>query len=277
MEIRAAEIGDWPQLEKFYTRIYRKKHPLQKREFWAWQYSDSNYGRAFIAIGDNRNIVGHVGANFGGGYAWIINVYLDEEYRGKGILSKLYELARQYYPLAATAANAAGLGLYRNMGWYRYYDLQRYVAINPNIANYGGIKDILGPILVEHSLGKPKGHYWEQPGLKSLILPDGSTAINQDKVGGLRAVDINSLESLMDFAWQLGYKWIDYVTSWNDKVCKEMETKEWVIDSLSIIPWRLEPVQIGYMCDITFLSEDPVPRDFIVHRSFSDHGRVGSL
>lgn len=57
-------------------------------------------------------IVGHVGANFAGEISWLINVYLKEEYRGKGILGELYKIARNYYPLAATAAKAAGLSLF---------------------------------------------------------------------------------------------------------------------------------------------------------------------
>jgi RimJ/RimL family protein N-acetyltransferase len=102
MEIREAKLEDWSKLEIFFKRIYRVNHPLHSYTFWEWQYGDGNFGRSFICI-DKDIIVGHVGANFGGGIAWIINVYLDENYRGKGILSNMYSLARNYYPLAATA------------------------------------------------------------------------------------------------------------------------------------------------------------------------------
>ena len=133
MTTREATIKDWDKLEVFFTKIYRQNHPLQNKEFWEWQYGDSKYGRSFICLNLNDEIEGHVGANFQGDLAWIINVYLSEECRGKGILGKLYNLARNYYPLAATAANEAGLGLYKNMRWIRYYDLVRYVKINPNL------------------------------------------------------------------------------------------------------------------------------------------------
>ena len=144
MKVREASIEDWKELLDFYTRVYRKDHPLQTKEFWVWQYGNKDKGRAFICLNDEGKIVGHVGANFGGGFAWIINVFLDLEFRGKGVLRKLYDLARQYYPLAASAANQAGLGLYRNMRWFRYHDLVRYVKINPkiktiNVKNVGAI------------------------------------------------------------------------------------------------------------------------------------------
>ena len=106
MITREATIEDWDALLYFFKKVYRANHPLHNKAFWIWQYGDKQYGRSFICVNEKGNIVGHVGANFGGNVAWIINVYLDEECRGKGILGKLYALARQYYPLAATAANA---------------------------------------------------------------------------------------------------------------------------------------------------------------------------
>ena len=110
-----------------------------------------------------------------------------------------------------------------------------------------------------------------------MKFKDGSTAINQSEVGGLRIVDIINLDSLESTAWQLGYNWMDYITSWNDLKCKELEKNGWVLDYKSVVPWRLNPLEENYFCDITFLSEEPLDREFIVHRSFSDHGRIGSL
>jgi hypothetical protein len=49
------------------------------------------------------------------------------------------------------------------------------------------------------------------------------------------------------------------------------------VDYKSVIPWRLNPIEENRYCDVTFLSEEPLDREFIVHRSFSDHGRIGSL
>ena len=82
---------------------------------------------------------------------------------------------------------------------------------------------------------------------------------------------------LEEQAWELGYLWMDYITSWNDVITKELEKREWVLDHKSCVPWRLNPIIEGYFCDITYLSEKPLDNNLIVHRSYSDHGRIGSL
>ncbi len=277
MIIREANSNDWEELLVFYKRVYRINHPLQNRKFWNWQYGDAKYGRSFICLNDKGNIVGHVGANFSGGLAWIINVYLDVECRGKGVLRQLYDLARNYHPLAATAANKAGLGLYRNMRWIRYYDLVRYVKVNPNLTqkNY---KNVCKSIKVDVSkIRKIDTHYFQQPTIKGVLLNDGSTAVSQENVGGLRIVDLNNVIELEKQAWSLGYLWVDFITSWNDLKIKELEKNNWLIDYKNVVPWRLNPVEKNYFCDITFLSEKPLDNNFIVHRSHSDHGRIGSV
>ncbi|MGN7808395.1 GNAT family N-acetyltransferase [Flavobacterium johnsoniae] len=277
MITREATINDWDKLQEFFTRIYRENHPLQNKKFWEWQYGDPNYGQSFICLNDNGKIVGHVGGNFQGGIAWIINVYLDEECRGKGVLGKLYNLARKYYPLAATAANEAGLGLYKNMRWIRYYDLVRYVKINPDFKDENfeflckKIEVSIDDLIIKDT------HYFQQPSIKGIKLKDGSRAVSQENTGGLRVVDIENIDLLEEEAWKLGYLWTDYITSWNDLKTKELEKNGWVLDYKSVIPWRLNPVEQNYFCDITFLSEEPLDKEFIVHRSFSDHGRIGSL
>lgn len=277
MITREANIEDWDKLYQFFKIIYRENHPLQDKMFWEWQYGNPQYGRSFICLNDQEQIVGHVGANFGGGIAWIINVYLNEECRGKGILGKLYNLARAYFPLAATAANEAGLGLYKNMRWIRYYDLVRYIKINPNFSK-PCTEQVCQPIEVNHhEFISRDTHYFNQPTVTGLTFKDGSKAVSQENVGGLRAVDINDINEFEIQAWKLGYSWIDYITSWNDLKTKKLEQNGWVLDFKSVVPWRLNPLEKNYFCDITFLSEEPLDKDFIVHRSFSDHGRVGSI
>lgn len=274
---REANIEDWDKLYLFFKKIYRQNHPLQNKIFWEWQYGNPKYGRSFICLNNSDEIVGHVGANFKGGLAWIINVYLEEECRGKGVLGKLYTLARAYYPLAATAANEAGLGLYRNMRWIRYHNLVRYVKINPKISNVT-LENVCKPITIltkENSYNQT--HYFRQPNLKGIKLNDDTLAVSQNEVGGLRIVNLGNVVDAERMAWEAGYNWLDYITSWNDLKIKELETSGWCIDSKSIIPWRLNPIEDGYFCDITFLSEKPLSNDFIVHRSHSDHGRIGSL
>lgn len=277
MITREANIEDWEKLFQFFSRIYRPHHPLQNQAFWQWQFGDAAYGRSFICINDKQEIVGHVGANFGGGIAWIINVYLDEECRGKGILGRLYDLARAYYPLAATAANEAGLGLYRNMRWYRYHNLVRYIKINPSVHEIS-LEKVCRKIdvVVDHLIVRDS-HYFEQPGIKGIRLSGGSKGVSQENVGGLRVVDLEKVDDLEQHAWSLGYLWMDYITSWNDLKSKDLENNGWVLDYKSVIPWRLNPIEPGYFCDTTFLSEKPLDNNFIVHRSYSDHGRIGSL
>lgn len=277
MITREATTEDWDALLYFFKKVYRDQHPLHNQAFWEWQYGDKEFGRSFICINENGNIVGHVGANFGGNIAWIINVYLDEECRGKGILGKLYALARQYYPLAATAANKAGLGLYQNMRWLRYYDLVRFVKINPRIINPTLAEVCASNFIDTAHLSYNKTHYFQQPGLKGIQLQDGSTAISQPEVSGLRMVDINQIQEAEQQAWELGYHWIDYITSWNDLKTRQLENNGWLPDSQTVVPWRLNPIVEGYFCNISFLSEQPLDNNFIVHRSYSDHGRIGSL
>lgn len=277
MITREASIEDWDKLLVFFKKVYRENHPLQDKEFWQWQYGNKQFGRSFICLNESDSIVGHVGANFGGNLAWIINVYLDEECRGKGILGKLYDLARNYYPLAATAANKAGLGLYQNMRWIRYHDLVRFVKINPSISDIALENVCVSKEINVNHLSYKGTHYFKQPSLNGIKLSDGSTAISQQGVAGLRVVDIEDINQLEEQAWELGYNWMDYITSWNDLKTRELEKRGWVIDYQSVVPWRLNPIEKDYFCDITFLSENPLDNNFIVHRSFSDHGRIGSL
>ncbi|OHT44601.1 GNAT family N-acetyltransferase [Flavobacterium tructae] len=277
MITREATIEDWEILYSFFKIIYRENHPLHNKEFWEWQFGNKEYGRSFICLNEKDEVVGHVGANFGGGLAWIINVYLNEECRGKGVLGKLYELARNYYPLAATAANEAGLGLYKNMRWIRYYDLVRYVKINPDLVETD-FETVCRKVEVNvDRLIKKDTHYFQQPSIKGIVLEDGSRAVSQENVGGLRITDIENLGKLEAQAWQLGYLWIDYITSWNDLKTKDLEKNGWTLDYKNTVPWRLNPIEEKYFCDITFLSEKPLDNEFIVHRSYSDHGRIGSL
>lgn len=277
MTIREASGSDWEALLRFFKRIYRKDHPLHTRAFWEWQYGHAGHGRSFISLNAQGEVTGHVGAAFGGGLSWIINVYLDESCRGQGILGKLYALARQYHPLAATAANEAGLGLYRNMRWIRYHDLVRYVKTAPGWAT-APVESVCQPVSINtDSFGKPGSHYFQQPGLTGIALPDGSTGVSQPEVGGLRIVDIAEPDALEPGVWEAGYRWMDYVTSWNDLKVKELEQRGWLPDYRTAVPWRLNPMEPGRYCDITFLSERPLDNEFIVHRSYSDHGRIGSI
>lgn len=275
--IKEALISDWDILYPFYCQAYRANHPLQNKEFWDWQYGDENFGKAYICIDESKKVVGHLGANFSDDIAWTLNAFLLPDYRGKGIMSKLHDKFRNYFPLAATSASSLGLDMYKKMGWNRYYDLERYVKINPNVKN-NSVSELCKVILVNiDDLIVKDTHYFRQPTLKGIELKDGSRGVSQEQVGGFRVTDIKSLLEMENQVWELGYLWMDYITSWNDLKTFDLKNNGWVLDYKSSIPWNLNPVQEGVFSKISFLSEKPLKHNFIVHRSHSDHGRVGSI
>ena len=277
MIIREATIKDWDKLVVFFEKIYRANHPLHSKEFWEWQYGDEKFGRSFICLDDNEQVVAHAGASFENNLAWLMNLYVSKEYEGKRIPSKLYDLARQYYPLVTTAANKAALDMYQSLRWIRYHNLVRYVKINPIITD-PNTNNVCRKIVIEvDNLIAKDIRYFQQPTIKGLLFEDGSRAVSQEEVGGLRILDIGNSRELENNAWQLGYLWMDYTTSWNDTKTRRLEKNGWVLDYKSVVPWRLNPVEENCFCDVSFLSEDFIDKELIVKRSHSDHGRVGSI
>jgi len=277
MIVREASIEDWDKLVVFFTEIYRQNHPLQNKEFWEWQYGDAKYGRSFICLDDDEKVVAHVGASFENNLAWMMNLYVKKEYEGKRIPAKLYNLAREYYPLVTTAANKAALDMYQSMRWIRYHNLVRYVKINPNLTTID-VKNICKKVSVDVERFVNKDiRYFQQPTIKGLLFEDGSRAVSQEVVGGLRILDVVNNKALEEIAWQLGYLWMDYTTSWNDSKTRRLEKSGWVLDYKSVVPWRLNPIEENYFCDISFLSEEPIDKELVVKTSHSDHGRVGSI
>lgn len=277
MIIREATIKDWEKLLQFFKKVYRDNHPLHNKEFWEWQYGNKNHGRSFICLDTNEQVVAHVGASFENNLAWLMNLYVSKEYEGKRIPSKLYDLARQYYPLVTTAANKAALDMYQSMRWIRYHDLVRYVKINPEVTEVI-VENVCKKISVHvDEFIKKDIHYFQQPTLKGLLFQDGSRVVSQEEVGGLRVLDIGNNRELENTAWKLGYLWMDYTTSWNDTKTRRLEKQGWVLDNKSVIPWRLSPIEEDCFCNVSFLSEEPIDKELIVKRSHSDHGRVGSI
>ncbi|QBN19877.1 GNAT family N-acetyltransferase [Flavobacterium nackdongense] len=277
MIIREATIKDWDKLLVFFQNIYRPNHPLHCKEFWKWQYGDEKFGRSFICLDDTEQVVAHVGASFENDLAWLMNLYVSKEHEGKRIPSKLYDLARQYYPLVTTAANKAALDMYQSMRWIRYHNLVRYVKINPIITDVN-IENVCKStsVNVQDYLAQDI-HYFQQPTIKGLLFKDGSRAVSQEEVGGLRVLDIGNSRELESEAWRLGFLWMDYTTSWNDTKTRKLEKNGWVLDYKSVVPWRLNPVEENCFCDVSFLSEEPIDKELIVKRSHSDHGRIGSI
>ena len=277
MIIREATVMDLDKLVLSFKKNYRENHPLHNKEFWKWQYGDEKYGRSFICLDDKEQVVAHVGASFENNLAWLMNLYVNKEFEGKRIPSKLYDMARQYYPLVTTAANKAALDMYQSMHWIRYHNLVRYVKINPTVADIN-INNVCKKIDVQVDKFVVKDiRYFQQPTIKGLLFDDGSRAVSQEFVGGLRVLDIGNSKVLENWAWHLGYLWMDYMTSWNDIQTRRLVKNGWVLDYESVVPWRLDPIEKNYFCDVSFLSEEPIDKQLIVKRSHSDHGRVGSI
>lgn len=277
MVFKEATIEDWIKSRLFFSEIYRENHPLLNKNFWEWQYGDTKYGRSFICLNEEDKIVGHIGIGIEKGYSWMLNAHITEEYRGKGIMNSLFDQARAYGPLAATGASEQGLKMFKGMNWIRYYDLLRFVKINPKIKKFDVdvVCDTIS-VSIEDYINKDS-RYFNQPGIKGIKFLDGSTAVSQEDVGGLRVVDIVDLDELEKSAWDLGYLWIDYLTSWNDFKITNLEKNNWSKDAEIGLPWLLNPIVKNSFYKMPFLSEYPLDRKFVVHRSCSDHGRVGSL
>lgn len=266
IDVREATQADWPILQASFLANYRAGHPLHRRDFWEWQHLSN--GRSFIAIEDGK-IVAHWGAHHSGGLSWCMNLYAAHSMRGKGFLRRACALARAYHPVASANVNDVALEAFRKMGWIRYYDLLRYVLVRPGSSP--AIERVSFP-----PMPPPVGHhYWKQPGLVGAQFDDGSTGVLQASVGGVRAIEISDPGFLAQTAWQMGALWIDYITSWNDPLGPQLAAAGWRRDDP--IPFYLNPVKWGSKPHLSFVSEEPLPKDFIVRRFHSDHGRVASL
>ena len=99
----------------------------------------------------------------------------------------------------------------------------------------------------------------------------------QIAVGGLRLVDIDQPRWVLDEAWDAGFSWVDYITSWNDPVVDRFSDGVWAEDEGSPVPWLLDPIEEGSRARVTVFSSEPLPSTLVVRRTYSDHGRVGSF
>ena len=273
MEIRVATGADWEKLLAFFTQIYRKSHPLQNQAFWQWQFGNPEHGGSIIALVDNR-IIGHIGVNRSSGVAWLINLFLDPEWRGKGVVTNMYKLAEEFGPLATTNANSAAEGVYRKMGWVGHANLRRFVYCTEDVS----AESLLSEVARRQDFKQPTGHhFWDQPGQLGIMGDDGTSAVDFLKFGGLRLVEIAEVKSLNDFVISTGARWADYVTSWNDPLCEQLLVQGWLPDNNCGVPWLFEPIEINSRLNANMYSKDPLPRELIVRRWDSDIGRVGSL
>lgn len=273
---KIAEDSDWDMLLVFYKKAYREHHPLQNKEFWNWQFGNENYGRAIIGIYENE-IVAHLGIVNVDNYFFGINLYIDNKNRIGDAYLNLIEIAFQLgnKHIALSVSNDA-LPLLRIMKWYQYANLERRLITHPDYSN-GSISKVLEPIKVITDLYKPEGHFWEQPTLKSIQMNDGSTAIIQNEVGGLRFVEIKNVKKATQQAFEMGFKWCDYITSFNNPVLMKLDSNKWKTESEIEIPWLLNPIEYGSKSNLTFLSKTPIGINFYINRTHADLGRVGTI
>ena len=271
-KVRIANENDWPRLFDFYRRIYRAGHPLLNFDFWKWQYGDPDFGGAIAAFHDQK-VVGHIGVNKSNGLAWIINAYLDPEFRGQGILRELYSTAEEFGPLAATNVNAAGTSMYRKMGWIRYANLIRLCSVRKFVRKDKLVKAVAGP----QYPAPPDHHYWKQPGIAGLFKAEVASAVDFRSSGGLRIVSVIDTKGIEEFISESGALWADYITSWNDPIIPVLESFGWSSNEDLGVPWNFNPLEINSKANINVFSKDPLPRDLIIKRWDSDHGRIGSL
>ncbi len=272
IETRIAKTEDWPAVQRFFLRNYRSGHPFQFEPFWRWQTEDPASAESYISLLAGE-VVAHLGMNVGGGYVWVIQLLVEQQCRGKGVVRSLYDLARRRGPLATTNANAVALRMYRKMRWVRTVDLQRYVVVRPGCE----IGEALSAVEMRRTFDAPKeGRYWRQPGIRGAQLT-GGTAVLQPEIGGARLIDLDNVGEVLDEIWAAGFNWADFITSWADPLCEELEERGWFLNEASPIPWRLNPVVPGSVAKISVLSEKPLDPYLIIRRTYCDHGRVGSV
>jgi hypothetical protein len=280
IDIRTAELADYDVLRFFYEKAYRLGHPLLQPSFFEWQFGNSNYGRAIIAI-ENNTIIGHLGCIFADGLTWLTNLFILETHRSGPLVLSMYSKAKSFgLPLVTTNASSGIIALYRRLKWYRQPNLERYCAINPqfSLMKVEQLIDPLSTVGATSDLVLPTGHrYWLQPGLLGGALSNGSTAVLQPNCAGVRLVDLKQPAETAERFFEMGYRWVDYVTSWNDPIIDQLQALGWQPERDAPVPWYLNPVVPGSKSEITVFSNIPLPKDFIIKRYHSDHGRVASL
>jgi hypothetical protein len=276
IEYKIAEKSDWDMLLVFYKKAYREHHPLQNQEFWNWQFGNENYGIVIIGIFENE-IVAHLGVMLFDDYIFSMNLFIDSKYRNGDEFFNLMDIANQFRKQhIGVAVNNNAFPLLRLMKWYQYVNLERRLIVHPDCLD-NNIQKLLEPNPFFSNLPKPEGHFWEQPTLKSIRLDDGSTAIVQNEVGGLRFVEIKNVKKATQQAFEMGFKWCDFVTSFNNPILTKLEMNKWKTENELEIPWLLNPIVYGSKSNLTFLSKNALDINFFVNRTHADLGRVGSI
>lgn len=276
VQYKIAEKSDWNILLVFYKKAYRENHPLHDQEFWDWQFGNEDFGRAIIGIYENE-VIAHLGIILFEDCIFSINLFIDSKYRSGDEFLSLMDIANQFREQhIGVAVNQNAFSLLRLMKWYQYVNLERRLIIHPDYLDEN-IPKLLEPISFSSNLPQPEGHFWKQPTLKSIQLDDGSTAIVQNDVAGLRFVDIKNVKKATGQAFEMGFKWCDYITSFNNPILTKLEMNKWKTENELEIPWLLNPIVYNSKSNLTFLSKNALDINFYINRTHADLGRIGSI
>lgn len=270
-----AGASDWPFLKPFYDRCYREHHPLQYRPFWDWQYGDPNHGRLLIGVEDNE-VVAHLGLIRTDGRTFNANLYVRDDHRLGDTYLRIVEeslrIAPHQYAISVSPVATDALRLEK---WHQYAPLERRLRVDPDYRD-ADYRSLTAPVSIKGSYKKPHGHFWEQPTLEGILLDDGSTAVAQVQVGGLRFVDLVQPARAVAQAFEMGFRWCDFITSFNNPILFRLN-KGWLTDDQVDVPWLLNPVVPGSKGNLNFFANKPMDIGFYVTFRCSDMGRVGQI
>lgn len=275
MQARIATLQDHEQLIHFYNCYYPQGHPLYKKEFWKWMFTNPDYGQCIVVENQAKKIVGHMGIIKAGGLVWLVNILVDIQFRGQHIPDILFETAGQYGPLAVAVANDAGASLLRRKKWHEHPPLHRWLWTRPN-KDFTKDKDFFKPIQQPVDLPKPAGYLWQQPYLQGVAFEWGDIAQLALNTGGLRLVTCNNVAACVNWAIHMGCNWIDFVTSSTDATLQQSLERSGFVRN-DAFPWYLNPPDFNRKVTLNWFTEKPLPAGFVFDRSMADMTRVGSI
>lgn len=269
-----ATVDDYSEILPFYAAYFPEKHPLFHAPFWEWMFTNPEYGQCIIAKNEFGEIVGHVGAVKGGGLVWLVNILINRQYSGKGVVSLLFETARKFGDLGVAVANESGSGLLRKKKWIEHDHLRRMIWIHPSMSGNMNASLFI-PLHVEFMLPKAEGYFWEQPFLESVQLPWGDVAAVSRRSGGIRWVTVDEPDLCAAWAEQNNILWMDWVGDTKNETASRIAIKGW--RELPEFPWFLDPLDLSRKVELNLFTEKPIPEDLRFLRTYADMTRVGMI
>lgn len=274
MNVTIASGKDYTKLVMFYASYFPAKHPLFHFAFWDWMFANPDYGKCIIVENEQGEIIGHVGAVKGGSLVWLVNILIDKNYSGQGVVTLLFEKARQFGPLAVAVANEAGSALLQKKKWIKHANLRRMIWVHPSLSNEQN-GSLFNPLVQDFELPKVQGYFWQQPFLESLQFPWGDTAVVSRKSGGIRWVTIHQPALCISWAMENNIGWMDWVGDAYDITASTIVDYEW--KEMPSFPWFLDPLDQTRKVELNLFTEQPLPTNFRFLRIYADMTRVGMI